>query len=90
MSCRQRTRKSHWDLLLEPELATAEASAAGLLPRLGVETPLDGPQPLKAERLADHRRLYLVVEGRLAATGGGYPGAAGEYRMLEDSAAEPL
>lgn len=84
-------RKSHWDLLLEPELATAEASAAGLLRTWALETPLDGPQPLKAERLADHRRLYLDYEGPISGDRGEVCRvAAGEYRLLEDSAAQTI
>lgn len=78
-------RKSHWDLLLEPA-AEAEPSAVGLLRAWALETPLDGPQPIRAARLADHRRLYLDYEGPISGDRGEVRRVAeGDYQLLQDS-----
>lgn len=84
-------RNSHWDLLLEPEVEAALPPTAGLLRTWALETPLDGPQPVCAARLADHRRLYLEYEGPISGDRGEVRRVAeGDYQLLQDSPAATI
>jgi len=64
----------HWDLLIElpgqARLATWRLA----------ENPLATPRPIPAERIADHRRLYLDYEGEIS-------GGRGRVRRLDRGAA---
>ncbi len=53
-------RDAHWDLLLE--VPDQERLATWRL----AENPLDAGHPIAAERIQDHRRLYLEFEGAVS------------------------
>ncbi|NMC20225.1 MAG: hypothetical protein GYA33_07360 [Thermogutta sp.] len=66
-------RGLHWDLLLE---------TAGLLSAWAISRPPDEPGEIPAERLPDHRRLYLEYEGPISGDRGTVTRwDAGEYRI---------
>lgn len=54
-------RGLHWDLLLE---------TAGLLSAWAIQCPPDEPGEHPAEKLPDHRRLYLEYEGPISGNRG--------------------
>lgn len=67
-------RGLHWDLLLE---------TAGLLCTWAISRPPDESQELPAERLPDHRRVYLEYEGPISGNRGTVTRWDwGEYRIL--------
>lgn len=61
---------THWDLLVE--LPGAERLATWRL----AASPLEAPLPLPAERIAEHRPLYLHYEGPIS-------GGRGSVRRLD-------
>ncbi len=67
-------RGLHWDLLLE---------TAGLLCTWAIPWPPDTPDDLPAQKLPDHRRIYLEYEGPISGNRGTVTRwDAGEYLIL--------
>ncbi len=67
-------RGLHWDLLLE---------TAGLLSAWAMARPPDEPGEILAEKLPDHRRVYLEYEGPISNNRGTVARwDHGEYRIL--------
>ncbi len=69
----------HWDLLVEQ--GPGRLLATWRLARCPLDSPPDGAAPpVPAERIADHRRIYLEFEGELT-------GGRGVVRRLDRGAA---